>query len=303
MQFIASYPKSGNTWVRLVAAAYAFEELEPSDFATFDAGDGKLAKHLWDDRNLHHYQSTTPFALKDVDFSVEVRLRPAAMMVLARDVSKAPGRDFLLVDSHHANCSVNGMNLWNQQWTDRVVNLVRDPREICCSLSSHLGLSYEETAAFMADSEAQFPLEHDSDADEAEADDAEEEAGDDVPLHHLLLSWSDHTRSWFESDGLSVLSVRYEDMVADPVAVFQGIFEFLDVPDLTDEKVEAAVETVEFDRMREAEEEHGFPKASEEQEHFFRSGQADGWKDELPTEVAHKIEEDHGEMMEALGYL
>ncbi len=318
MQFIASYPKSGNTWVRLVAAAYAFDDLEPADFVAFDRGTGPLAKHLWDDRNLHHYQSTTPFALKDVDFSVEVRLRPAAMMVLARDVSKAPGRDFLLVDSHHANCSVNGMNLWNQQWTDRVVNLVRDPREICCSLSSHLGLSYEETAAFMADSEARFPLEHASDADEAdddeaevddveaddaEADDAEEETGDDVPLHHLLLSWSDHTRSWFESDGLSVLSVRYEDMVADPVAVFQGIFEFLDVPDLTDEKVEAALETVEFDRMREAEEEHGFPKASAEQDHFFRSGQADGWKDELPPDVARRIEEDHGEMMTALGYL
>lgn len=301
MQFIASYPKSGNTWVRLVAAAYALDDLEPVDFMDFDQKNGTLAKHLWDDLNPHHYQSTTPFALKDIDFSVEVRLRPAAMLVLGRDVSKAPGRDVLLVDSHHANVSVNGMNLWNRQWTDRVVNLVRDPREVCCSLADHLGRTYEETAEFMADTEAQFPPAEGP--DDENDDDSEDDARDEAPLHHILLSWSNHVQSWFESDDLPVLSVRYEDMLDDPVTAFQGIFEFLDVPDLEEERIEAAVEAVTFDRMRELEDEHGFPLASDEQEYFFRSGQTEGWKEELPPEVARKIEKDHGEMMEALGYL
>ena len=47
----------------------------------------------------------------------------------------------------------------------------------------------------------------------------------------------------------------------------------------------------------------GFPGAPDDAAPFFRSGQAEGWKDELPTDVARKIEDDHREMMDALGYL
>lgn len=286
-----------------MAAAYAFDDLEPSDLVQFNKGNGRLSKHLWGDLNVHHYQSATPFALKGIDFSSEVRLRPAATMVLARDISRAPARELALIDSHHSNCTVNGINLWNRQWTDRVINPIRDPREVCCSLSAHLGTSYEDTAAFMADSEARFPPEDNLD-DETEDEEAEDDdTSKEVPLRHILLSWSAHVHSWFESDDLPVLSVRYEDMKQDPVQAFHGIFEFLGISDLEEERIEDAVETVRFDRMREAEEDHGFPLASEEQDYFFRSGQADGWKEELPTEVARKIEEDHGEMMEALGYL
>jgi len=47
-----------------------------------------------------------------------------------------------------------------------------------------------------------------------------------------------------------------------------------------------------------------FPEASDQaEEGFFRSGQTDGWKDELPSSLADKIESDHGEMMEEFGYL
>lgn len=302
MQFVVGYPKSGITWIRAVAAAYALDDLDPSDFMAITEENGRLSKHLWSDLNLHHYQSTTPFALKGLDFPDEVCLRPAAMLLLARDVSRGLARDLILVGSHHAHCSVNGIHLWNPQWTDRVVNPIRDPREICCSLASHLGASYEETAAFMADPEARFPRKDDSD-EAGEGVEAKEETDNDVPLKHILLSWSNHVRSWFNSDDLQVLSVRYEDLQEDPVKAFHNIFKFLEAPDLEEERVEEAVETVRFDRMREAEVEHGFTAASEEQEFFFRSGQTDGWKDELPVEVARKIENDHGEMMEALSYM
>jgi LPS sulfotransferase NodH len=314
MQFVVGYPRSGTTWIRAVIAAYALDDVTPDDFMTVREDNGPLSKHLWDDLSLHHYQSSTPFALKNIAFANEVRLRPAAMMLLNRDISRAPGRDLALVHSHHAHCSVNGIHLWNPQWTTRVVNPIRDPRAICCSLAARFGVDYAEAAAFMADSEAQFPPEDplngeadgaaSGSADHAAHDRAEEDEDDPAaPLHHLLLSWSNHIRSWTQPDHIDMLSVRYEDLCEDPVEGFRGIFEFLDVEAPESDRLEDAVETMAFDRMRAAEAEHGFPAAADEQEHFFRSGQADGWTDELPPEVARTIEEDHGEMMAALGYL
>jgi hypothetical protein len=307
MQFVVGYPRSGTSWIRAVLAAYALDDVAPEDFMTTHAENGPIAKHLWSDLDSHHYQSSTPFALKNLNFPSEVRLRPAAMMLLNRDISRAPGRDLALVHSHHAHCSVNGIHLWNGQWTDRVVNPVRDPREICCSLAAHLDIDHTEAADFMADGEAQFPPEDvlHGEADEDETTDAEEEDEEEpaAPLHHLVLSWSNHIRSWTQPDHIDVLSVRYEDLHEDPVEVFRGILEFLGVDDLAPDRLEAAVETVAFDRMRAAEEAHGFPGAPDDAAPVFRSGQAEGWTDELPPDVARKIEEDHGEMMTALGYL
>jgi hypothetical protein len=97
--------------------------------------------------------------------------------------------------------------------------------------------------------------------------------------------------------------VRYEDLQANPEDKLYNILDFLEVPDLTEARVADAVERTRFDRMHALEAEHGFHETTADQAQFFRSGKTDGWKDELPTEVARKIEEDHGAVMEHLGYL
>jgi hypothetical protein len=286
MNFVVSYPKSGNTWTRMMAAAYAFDDVEPEDLMQFDDEDGKLSRFIgWGDLTLYPYQSVSPFPLSEIgDLSTEARLRPAAMLVLSRETNTSPEDDMVLVKSHHSRCAVNGISLWNSEWVDRVVNPVRDPREVCCSFSDHLGLSYEDTAELMNDPEGQI-------------------GGDEDTLHHVLTTWSGHARSWIEYEEVPVYTVRYEYMKADPVEAFHGVFDFLDAPNLTKDRIRRAVETTQFEKLRAAEEEREFTESTEHQENFFRSGQADGWKDELPVDVARKIEEDHGEAMEALGYL
>jgi len=286
MNFVVSYPKSGNTWTRMMSAAYAFDDVAPEDFMHFDDEDGKLSRFIgWGDLTLYPYQAVCPFPLQEIkDLSTEARLRPAAMMVLAREAAHSPEDDLVLVKSHHSRCAVNGISLWNSEWVDRVVNPVRDPREICCSFSDHLGLSYEETADLMADPEGKI-------------------GGDEDTLNHVLTTWSGHVRSWIEYEEVPVYTVRYEYMKADPVEAFYGIFEFLDAPDLTKERVRRAVEKTQFEKLREAEEEREFKESTEHQDNFFRSGKTDGWKEELPVNIARRIEKEHGEAMEALGYL
>ncbi|WP_251924377.1 sulfotransferase domain-containing protein [Salinibacter ruber] len=280
MDFVVSYPKSGNTWIRLVATAYG-TDVEPE--ALMRSTEPTLGEMNLKDVETRHYQAVSPVPLQDVDFGTEVRLRPAAMLLLEQTASRLTDRAPFLIQSHHIHASVNDIPLWHPDWTDRIINPVRDPREVCCSQAAHFGNSYEETARIMSESRARTG------------------PGESPDVRWLIGSWSAHIRGWLSADGFSVHTVRYEDLNADPLGEFYDILDFLGVSNLSMDAVRDAIETTQFDRLQEAEAEHGFPEAGDKQ--FFRSGETDGWKEELPVEVARTIERDHGEVMEALGYL
>jgi len=284
MQFVASYPKSGNTWIRLVAAAYSLQNITAEDFMRFNEDDESRISNVirFGDGTKYYYQAVSPYPIKVLNFSAQARLRPAAMLKLEHELSETTTQRPILVKSHHLNGDVDGINLWNPAWTDRVVNPVRDPREVCCSFAAHMGNSLEKTAEQM--NEKKFTI------------------GGGENLHHLLGTWSQHVRGWLSADEIPVHTVRYEDMKANPVGEFYDILDFLNAPNLTVERVEKAVEKTRFDRLKQKENEHEFPESTQHQENFFRSGKTDGWKGELPLRLVRKIEKDHGDMMEALGY-
>lgn len=282
MNFVVSYPKSGNTWNRLVAAAYK-TEVDQEDLVRLK--NGNITALNLKDIDLCRFQSVSPVPVTDIDFLTQVRLRPAAMLSLAKDVSLLDDREPVLIQSHHANANVNNIPLWHSAWVDRVVNPVRDPREVCCSHAAHFGNTYMESAKTMSEQQASTG------------------PGDSPDLKWLLSGWSNHVKSWLGEDDFPVHTVRYEDLKADPIGEFYGVLDFLDVSNLSVEAVEQAVAKTRFDRLREVEAEEGAPGTAPDQEQFFRSGKTDGWKEELPTEVARKIEKDHGEMMEKMDYL
>jgi len=284
MDFVASYPESGNTWIRLAHAAYHADDIGPSDLVQFDEEESPVS-HLmqYSDADPYYYQSVCPFPIERADLYTKVRLRPAAMLVLEREVSRAPVPP--LVKSHHLQGRADAFPLWNSQWTDKVVNPVRDPREICCLYADHNDKSYAETAQFMAEGDARID-------------------GDDTGrVQYFLSTWSNHVEGWFNSDESRVFTVRYEDVQMHPVDALYDIFKFLEVPELDKDRVREAVEKTHPNALQAAGANHAPPEAQNGQSGVFHSGEAHRWEDELPVDVARKIEEDHGEMMAALGYL
>jgi len=140
-----------------------------------------------------------------------------------------------------------------------------------------------------------------------------------IPLHQLglageaqvryaaMLDLAGQMHSWQDAqEDVDVYITRYEDLHDNPYPEFRRILEHV-LGEVEQDRLEAAVDACAFDRLQsleEAEDVADFPEASEQaDEGFFRSGQTDGWKDELPCDLAEKIEEDHGEMMEQFGYL
>lgn len=268
LHFVASYPKSGNTWVRMVCATYALTDDDLDQFVEQD------------DIGIYHFQAVSPIPVYELGIDTQAQLRPAALLVLARDLSREGPT---LVKSHHACCDINGMHLWEPQWTKRVVVPVRDPRDVACSAADHFGMTHEEAVEFMANSDANI--------------------GGDQKLHHMLGSWSDHVTSWMNTERVPTHIVRYEDLHANTLEQFAEVLRFLEVEEVELERLESAIEACSFDRMQELEEKIGFPETSENQERFFRRGKAGGWRDELDPSLARRIEDEHGDAMERLEYL
>jgi Sulfotransferase domain len=269
--WLAAYPKSGTTWLR----AFLHNFLRPADrphdinrLTDFSAGECDAA--------LYRPYDPRPASLYS-DAEVQA-LRPLVHRDLAQS---APGPVF--VKTHNAVLLVEGTPLLTPQETAGSIYLVRDPRAVAVSYSQHLGRPIDEIIAFMA---------HDGAAT----------GRDDRQVFERLSSWSSHVESWTARPHPRLHVMRYEDMLADPVAHFGGLIRFLGSEPPAD-RLDRAVRFSAFDRLQEQERDYGFVERPDTAVMFFRTGQADAWRAVLTARQIARIEADHAAQMRRFGYL
>ncbi len=93
-----------------------------------------------------------------------------------------------------------------------------------------------------------------------------------------------------------VLRVRYEDMLADPIAQAQRVFAFLGA-DVADDVIERCVEQASFAKLS-----GGRASGEEDSTSFFRSGTAGQWKEKLSQSQLEMIHSKAGALLAELGY-
>lgn len=273
-QWLASYPKSGNTWLRLALASLSRDGAPPDFTASIDFAGMATRRVAFD-------------LLLDVDSSdltrdeVE-RLRPRFYEVEARRHAEPQLRKV-----HDAwTRTASGEPLFPPALTLAAIYIVRDPRDVAVSFTHHGGAELDRTIAGMGGSDAALA-------------DGRRRGGPQLPQR--LLTWSAHVRSWLEAP-VPPLLLRYEDMLADPAAALIRAARHLGWEAPAD-AVARAVEATRFETLRAAEDRHGFGERPLSAERFFRRGVAGGWREVLsPAQVA-RIEADHGGVMAELGYL
>ncbi|MGB0652398.1 MAG: sulfotransferase domain-containing protein [Thermoplasmatota archaeon] len=269
--WLASYPKSGNTWTRAVLGAYlggGLDDLGDLEKTTMASSRTLLDEHL-------------PYASGDVPAAALDRLRP----LVYEAVAKRPHDGPRLSKVHDACHDTGAGPLFPAAATQGAVVIVRDPRDICCSWAAFMATSLERSAGFLCNPEGHLAG-----------------SGKKSQTRQTMGSWSDHVASWLDAP-FPIHLVRYEDLLADPVAGFSGVVRFI-WGDVDGPRLEAAVEAARFERLRAKEdaEEHGFAERPAKAERFFRKGKAGSWQEELPPELAAKIVRHNGAMMERLGY-
>ena len=268
---IASYPRSGNTWVRAVLTALVRGQLD------INALEGSIAS----DRAF--IDDALEIETSDLLPDEERRLRPAAY----RAALPSGARSFP-IKIHDAWLPAAGAAEppFPRERIGAVILIVRDPRDVVVSLAGYYGFTID--AAIDAMAHPRFSL-------------GTSKTGLRPQVSQLVSSWSRHTASWLDC-GLPLTLVRYEDLIAAPLkgfAAIAGALDHMTAPDA----LAAAVDTARLDRLKAAEARSGFRESSPyAPNRFFGSGTAGGWRGKLTAAQAARICRDHGAVMRELRY-
>ena len=274
--WLASYPKSGNTWFRAFLRNLSGECDTPASIN--DLGTGGLAST----------SSIQPRALgfdtADLDRGEVARLRPAVYGFASERL-----RSFAYHKIHDACHRVDG-----GQWivdagaTAGALYLIRNPLDVAISYANHGDCSIDEAIAMMEDPEHR--LAHD-DGDQLKSQ-----------VEQRLLTWSEHVRSWVDNPEIRTHVIRYEDMKTDTHRAFSEAARFLQLP--TDpQDIARALAFSAFDTLRAQEDEAPFRERNARSPRFFRKGLVGDWQTTLADTQIARIVDAHGAVMKRFGYL
>jgi Sulfotransferase domain len=270
--WIASYPKSGNTWMRAFLLNYIRQPDVPCDINQLTdltaADNNAKSYHRYDKRPASQY------TIADVQ---------GMRRLVHRDLT-ALDSTLVFVKTHNALLEVEGAPLITPEVTAGAIYILRDPRDVAVSFARHRGRSIDDTIASMADPEAAT-------------------GGTDTKVYERHGSWSLNVHSWTRRADPRVRVIRYEAIVASPSAAFAPVIQWLgQVP--SPERLDRAIRFSTFDELRAQEAARGFKeRVAEATGPFFGTGQPGHWRSVLSPAQQVRIERDHEPMMQRFGYL
>lgn len=273
--WLASYPKSGSTWLRAMLTNYLHEGDAPASINDLISSPTASSRWMFDEY----------LGLASSDLTPEEILRhqPLFQELLAADL---PQPTFF--KTHEALLrGAGGAPAYSPAATAGAVYLIRNPLDVAVSYTHHLNWTIGAVVKRMDRSRA-----------------AEWSARTRICnlLPHRLSTWSGHVSSWLDQTEIPTHVARYEDLLADPAGAFGAVVRFAGL-DHDAVRLARAVENASFARLRAQEEETGFVEKPPTARSFFRAGMAGGWRSVLEPAQVRVLVDAHGPVMERFGYL
>lgn len=274
--WLASYPKSGNTWFRIFLTNYLRDADQPANINQLDNGPIASSRFAFD--------QAVGYDSGELTFDETDSLRPEAYLHWARRATET-----LYCKVHDAYTFLpDGRALFPAEATACALYFVRNPLDVAVSFAHHGGhQNFDQTIKMMANPDYSFCAQDHTELNQ---------------LRQRLLSWSAHYRSWRVAADTRVHVVRYEDMKGDPESTFGQIIRFAGLPE-DHQRLLKALAFSEFDAIKRQETQNGFFERPSTKRIFFRKGVAGSWRESLTAEQADRIIADHHEVMTELGYL
>ncbi len=270
--WLASYPKSGNTWLRGFLANYFTNAQTPIPI-------NELPKFIFGDGLAAPFEKVAGKSVRDFDVQEIHRLRPKVHEMFA---GSSP--DIVFVKTHNAISVLDDIPTITPEVTAGAVYIIRNPLDVVVSYAHHFDRLMDRAIEALGSEETVITPHSNQ-------------------VYQYLGAWSSHVRSWTTAPGLRLHVLRYEDMASKPFPTFRRLVDFLGLP-LEMPRLKKAIRFSTFKVMADQEARAGFVEARpDKKQPFFRQGTAGKWRRELTGEQVDKLITDHREVMAEHGYL
>tara|TARA_B100001093_G_scaffold451375_1_gene458767 strand:- start:58 stop:921 length:864 start_codon:yes stop_codon:yes gene_type:complete len=284
--WLASYPKSGNTWVRAFISSVIYSE------------NGVMNKKLWE--SIQQFPIPRNFdgliSNRDV-FYLKKKEHISTLcehLITAQDKLNLDNK-IKFLKTHFLNCKIDKHNFTDQTNTLGTIHIVRDPRNIITSLKNHFSLNNYNDACEFLFNEQNWIFRNDE--------------KDLLYAPTLISSWSTHYNMWKQSKK-NYLLIKYENLINNPLREFEKIKIFIEgllKVKIDTKKFKNAITSSSFDNLKKMEDQNEFFENSIGKDNrkinFFKLGKNNKWENLLNINLINKIEKKFFKEMKELEYI
>ena len=274
--WLASYPKSGNTWLRSIISSLIYSDNGKFEFDLLEKIPQFPVKKNFKDLttkfdDIHEIKKFWTLAQDKINMNTEIKF----------------------FKTHHINCKIDNYNFTDYRNTCATIYVVRDPRNLVSSISNHFDKSLEDSKKFLTTT--QF------------LGKSENNTGHVVTL---LGTWGEHYRFW-KQNSKNFLLIKYENLIENTYLELEKLIEFLKnylELNISEEKKKNIIETTNFQNLKNMEKkglfkENVLKKMSNSKIDFFYKGPENNWKNFLNKKIQMEIEVKFNDEMKELDYL
>ena len=266
--WIASYPKSGNTWIRSFISTYYLSNSENFEF--------NLLKQI---RQFPHEKFFTN-RLENINEAISNWENAQKQIIKNKKI--------VFLKTHAALMAINNKHFTSEKYSIGGIYIVRDPRNVITSLANHYNLDFKDSFKFMTNKNKYL-------------------INDNIKKinygnFQFISSWKDHYKSWKYYKKFRILYIKYEDLENNPLDMFLKIISFINEiqnikTKIDNSRVKKILNSINFDNLKKKESIEGFEesvysKTTGKKINFFNLGKKNKWKKILTKEQIETLNEE-----------
>lgn len=279
--WIASYPKSGNTWLRALISSYYF-----SKEGSFNQENLKFIDQFPTEKYFKNFK----YDKKTIGETSKYWIEAQKIINLENKIK--------FFKTHSIFGAFNNYNFTNKENTLGAIYIVRDPRNVVTSLKNHYNLDYKDALDFIK-SERKFLYDN--------------RKKDDYSDFQIISSWEKNFQSWKNNTNFPVKFVKYEELENLTFEVFKSIIEFIktisgDNISFDRKKAINTLNSSSFEKLKKLEKSQQFNESVLSSNHkkkipFFNLGPKNNWQKILNKDVQVELEKAFQKSLKELNYL
>ena len=275
--WIASYPKSGNTWIRSFLTAYYFcdngifdinklnyiQDYPNKQFIKDEVKEGEIHKH-WDESQKKIINE------KKIKF----------------------------LKTHNSLITAFGNDFTSPKYSLGVIYIIRDPRNVVSSVKNHNDFkTYERALQFMQNENTVI---------------SDYKHLNNHAKTNIINSWRINYQSWLSDNRYRRMMIKYEDLVENPNQTLRDLIIFVNTicrfnNGIDNKKLENAIQSTTFEKLQNLENtgkfsENVYSTKNKKKIKFFHLGPKNNWKDLLNKDLIKKMNTYYKEDLKKFSY-